>query len=165
MRKEVEEFLSKRAQAQLEAQQKEREGFLIRQGLCRTILMPKGGNQEEYPDFDSDTGERCRREALALTEEEYAAVRGAVVEKPAKSWPVWPVHKILFVLAMITWAGGFVLGLVSGYQADQMMGGYGGFSLAPAASISVWFASTVYGAVLLTASEIVRLMKKSNGET
>lgn len=155
MRKDVEEYLSRSNQMRTEARRRERDAFLLEQGLCQIEFMEEGGDPSDYPEFED--GKQCRKTPLALTEEEYAAVRAAAEARPGREWPVWPVHKILFVLAMITWAGGFVLGL-----ASQMMGGYGGFSLVPAASM--WFGFMAYGALLLAASEIVRLMKKLNRE-
>jgi uncharacterized integral membrane protein len=155
--KEVEEFLNKSRQERGETRREEQKAFLLELGLYRVIPMPENGNLENYPDFDN--GKRCRKEPLEVTEEEYAALCDEVEKKTKKDWPVWPVYQLLFVLAIVVWVMGLLLGFSIG---GQTIGEYTGFSVM--AAMSTWITFAVYGAVLLALSEFVRLMKKRNGE-
>ncbi|WP_312636938.1 hypothetical protein [Oscillibacter sp.] len=158
MKKEVEEFLNRSRQEREESGRKAQKSFLLELGLYRVIPMPESGTAENYPDFD-DSGERCRKEPLDVTDEEYAALCHEVEKKTKKDWPVWPVYQLLFVLAIVVWVAGLVMGFTIG---GQIMGEYTGFSVM--AALSTWITFAVYGAVLLALSEFVRLMKKRNGE-
>ena len=155
--KEVEEFLNRSRQERDKAWGKAQKSFLLELGLYRVIPMPEGGDEKEYPDFEN--AERCRKEPLEVTDEEYAALCDEVKKKTKKAWPVWPVYQLLFVLAVVVWAMGLLLGFIVGIQT---VGEYTGFSLL--AAVNTWITYSVFGAILLALSEFVRLMKKRNGE-
>ncbi len=157
VKKEVEEFLNRSRQERDEARKKAQRSFLLELGLYRVIPMPEGGDEKEYPDFEN--AERCRKEPLEVTDEEYAALCDEVERKTKKDWPVWPVYQLLFVLAIVVWGLGLLMGF---FMGRQTMGEYTGFSVM--AALSTWITFAVYGAVLLALSEFVRLMKKRNGE-
>ncbi len=157
MKKEVEEFLSRSRQERGETRREQQKEFLLELGLYRVIPMPEGGDEKEYPDFEN--AERCRKEPLDVTDEEYAALCDEVEKKTKKDWPIWPVYQILFVLTIVVWVMGLVIGFSIG---GQTMGEYTSFSVM--AALSTWITFAVYGAVLLALSEFVRLMKKRNGE-
>lgn len=169
MRKEVEEFLKARESEKETAQSARRRAHLLELGLYRVELLAdalkeRGGEEtaeldQEFQDFEG--GERCRKIPLDVTEEEYAAICEKAPEEPQKAgWPVLPVYQILFVLAMLVYAGGFILGISTGYSADYY---YGGFYWL--AAVSAWGSAAISGSLLLALSEHVRLMKKLNGET
>ncbi len=157
VKKEVEEFLNRSRQERDEARKKAQRSFLLELGLYRVIPMPEGGDEKEYPDFEN--AERCRKEPLEVTDEEYAALCDEVERKTKKDWPVWPVYQLLFVLAIVVWGMGLLMGF---FMGRQTMGEYANFSIM--AALSTWITFAVYGAVLLALSEFVRLMKKRNGE-
>lgn len=149
MRKEVEDFLAQREQEKREAQRDERAARLLELGLYRTEEV-----DEDAPGpVEFHDGKRVRFLPLELTEEEYAAVCAAAPQEKAAG-PGLPVHKILFVLAILVYAYGVVF---LGYGWST----FGGTFLSAVGGV---VNIAISGSSLLAMSEIVRLLKKRCGE-
>ena len=163
MQKIVEVFLAQQEAKKREQALEKRREHLLALGLYQVEEVADDDNGScEFQD-----GKRVRFHPVELTDEEYAAVCAAAPEEKAdvrsSKWPVPPVCKILYVLAICVYVVGLVQGFsMFGQLSDMFSYGAGLYSVT--AVVMVWLAYAVGGTLLLAVSELLRLLKKRCGE-
>ena len=150
MNEKVEAFLREKEQARREEETQSRNQRLLALGLYEMEFAPDNEMSPEYPLFQD--GKFCRKVPVEVTDEEYAAICAADTPEK-KDWPELPVDKILFVLAMVVYFTGLIVGISFG--SGQY---YESFSLLTASTVLIY--AVLIGSLFLGLSELLKLLKK-----
>lgn len=150
MQTKVEEYLKTQREKKAKQELLEREKTLLRLGLWEpeypdSAAAPDG----EYPCKDEE-GRRYRRVPIAVSEEEWTEILRYEEEglRPG-SRRKNGVSRALWTAAMVFFIGGAVVGLLAAMDAG----------LLPVV-VSIWGPAAVCGLVMLSLSEIIRLLDR-----
>ena len=147
MNAQVEKFLEEQAKKSSEAKQKQREAFLIANGLFEKEYRPRDKahkNSTEWPCWDPVAHMYYKSVPLELTEEEWAQVEKAC-EKDKNG-----IASLLKWLASSVYVFAFIAGIALGRDV------YGNSSFG--LCLLYWVAGLFSGSLLLGFSEVVRLL-------
>lgn len=152
MQEKVEAYLERQREKELARRKK----TLMKLGICRRIYMPEDARPtadmvREYP--YEDEGRRFRVEPVAVTDEEWAAIRSAKGEERRRRNPVC---RALWYLGIAVYALGLLLGLLAFYGMT-VQGQYGTALLQ---MLGRWFFAGLLGTLVLGQSEIIRLLDR-----
>lgn len=91
-------------------------------------------------------------------EEQMASEETAAAKTPAQASGKNGVSRLLFIMAMVLFIGGAVLGLVMFWMSAD----YAGWLNAVIQMGAVWVNAAVFGGLLLGLSEIIRLLDRQS---
>jgi len=159
MNSRVQNFIEKKRQEELDREKSCQHAHLIELGLYDVEYGPDNCFSEEFPDMED--GRYCKKKPIEVTREEYESICRVVPITPKKGWPIWPVDKILSVLAFFIYGVGFIGGIISGIRvAGYNQSGGAFYAFAWISALTYWLAASFFGSILLGFSEHLRLLKK-----
>lgn len=159
MNSKVQKFIEKRRQEELDREKSRQHAHLIELGLYDVEYGPDNCFSEEFPDMED--GRYCKKKPIEVTQEEYESICRVAPITPKKGWPIWPVDKILSVLAFFIYGVGFTGGIISGIRvAGYNQGGGAFYTFVWKYALKYWLAACFFGSILLGFSEHLRLLKK-----
>ena len=152
MHDKVKEFIDRKNKENLKRQKERQRQHLIDLGLFEKEYAEGGTRSSKYPIWDQKRNEYCRLVPIEVTDEEYAAIcsvdEGVESVRPSENLIV----KVLKVVGWIAVIGGFVAGLVLGYDRydEEFVWGV---------VIVQWFGSIVRGIVFFGLAEVIKLLQ------
>lgn len=159
MNAKVEKFIEEQQQAEIDREKKRQQAHLIDLGLYDLEYAPDNCFSEEFPYMED--GRYCKKKPIEVTQEEYKSICQVAPITPQKSWPVWPVAKILFVFSLVIYGAGFTAGIVSGIRVSgYLVSGPATYVFLWTNALTYWLAASFFGSILLGFSEHLRLLNK-----
>ena len=157
-------YITKKEQEQKEYLNKQKNDFLISQGLFQKEYSGKDTYDPDYPfdEWNSETHQHkfYKNVAINVTDDEYKKIlelsKSTNKEKPKRN----TIALVLDLIAWLIFAGGFIMGIIFG-NIEITKGTYytytvNEFSLAIA--FTYWAVSLISGAMFLGIAEIIKLL-------
>lgn len=119
MHEKVRIFLEDRRKKAEEARKQAKNRYLINLGLYEREYN-EGGFSNEYTEYDAETAKYFRRNAIQVSDEDYAELCSLTEEEAAQN----SIALVLTVLGWVAIIGGFFIGIVlgavsnTGYERD-----------------------------------------------
>ena len=126
------------------AENKQRDEFLLREGLYEKAYSPYDEYNEFYPEYD---GKYYKKVVPEVTDEEFAEIKkyAGVEGKSQRN----RVEKLLQIVAIAIYAIGFIVGIWMGSNAESFL-----------AMVPAWMGAFISGSAFLGFSEIIRLLQE-----
>ena len=145
---------------------KQKDEFLISQGLCQKVYSENTTYTKDFPESEWD--ERTQRlkfykySPIEVTDEEYQRV--LVLSKPTQAIPEDEANGVaiaLKVIAILIFICGFFAGLILGFSDNS---GYSSEEFSITIAFIIWTISFIDGIFVLGFSEIINLLHKINNK-
>lgn len=149
MHEKVRIFLEDRRKKAEEARKQAKNRYLINLGLYEREYN-EGGFSNEYTEYDAETAKYFRRNAIQVSDEDYAELCSLTEEEAAQN----SIALVLTVLGWVAIIGGFFIGIVlgavsnTGYERDFSWG----------VTLALWVRAFVIGISFLGFAEIIKLL-------
>lgn len=154
----VEEFLKKKQLETATELIRRKNLHLLELGLYDVEYAPDNCFSENYPDIED--GRYCKKKPIEVTQEEYESICQVAPIASPKGWPIWPVDKLLFVLSIVIYGVGFIVGIVSGTKVAGYNESGTYYTFVWIYALTYWFTAYIFGSILLGFSEHLRLLDK-----
>lgn len=166
MHPRVVEYITERQAEIKQDNEKEKQRFLLREGLFEKVYSPDGHANAEYAYSEWNESEKCyvyyKRVPLEVTDEEFEEMKKVYREKRRETsmsdalTSQNPIATLLTVIAWVSYIGLFIAGIALGRHEVGTYYTRTEFSLALA--LPYWIAGLVSGTLFLGFAEVIKLL-------